>query len=131
MRKEYISPKGLFVPPGDPPTYSHAVKVGNTIYVAGKTARDEHGNIVEGGFEAQTIKAFKNLRLTLEEAGASLNDIVKFTVYLTNMDDIDKFREIRSRFLTPPLPASTVVEVSGLIPRALVEIDAMAVVDEV
>ena len=57
--------------------------------------------------------------------------VVKFTIYLTNMDDIDKFREIRARFLTPPLPASTVVEVSGLIPQALVEIDAVAVVDEV
>lgn len=129
MKKEFISPKGIFVPPGNPPCYSHAVKVGNTIYVAGKTARDEQGKFVEGGFEAQAIKAFENLKLTLEAAGASLKDVVKFTIYLTNMDDIDKFREIRSRYYVPPMPASTAVEVPSLVPGALVEIEAVAVVD--
>ena len=125
MKKEFISAKGVF----ETIHYSQAVKVGNTIYVSGKTARDEQGKIVSGSFEAQAIKTFENLKLTLEAAGASLKDVVKFTVYLKNIDDLDKFREIRERYFTPPLPASTAVEVSGLIPGAVVEIEAVAVID--
>jgi len=125
MTKEYISARGAF----NTEHFAQAVKVGNTIYVSGKTARDERGNIVPGGFEAQTVKAFENVKLTLEAAGASLKDIVKFTVYLRNIDDLDQFREIRNRYFTPPRPASTAVEVSGLVLDALVEIDAIAVVD--
>jgi len=125
MKKEYISPKGVFEPIG----WSHAVKAGNTIYLAGMTGWDEQRKVVEGGFEAQAIKAFENIKLTLEAAGTSLKDVVKYTVYLTNMDDIGKFREIRARFFTPPMPAGTGVEVSRLLPGVLVEIDAVAVVD--
>jgi 2-iminobutanoate/2-iminopropanoate deaminase len=128
MSKEYINPEGLFTP-GDPPIYSHAVKAGNTIYVSGKTARDEKGDIIKGGLEEQTIKAFENLKVTLEAAGASLQDIVKLTVYLTNMDEIEIFRRTRSRYLSRPLPASTVIGIASLIPGAVVEMDAVAVVD--
>jgi 2-iminobutanoate/2-iminopropanoate deaminase len=75
------------------------------------------------------VKVFINIKLTLEAAGASLQDVVKYTVYLTNMDDIATFREVRARYLTPPMPAGTGVEVSRLLPGVLVEIDAVAVVD--
>lgn len=84
---------------------------------------------MEGGFEAQAVKAFENMKLTLEAAGASLKDVVKLTIYCKNMDDLDKFQEIRARFFTPPMPASTAVEISRLVPGALVEIEAVAVVD--
>ena len=124
MKKEFISPKGVF----KSVNYSQAVKVGDAIYVAGKVGRDEQGKIVEGGFEAQAAKAFENMKLTLEAAGASLKDVVKFTIYLKNMDEVDKFHQIRARFFTPPMPASTIVEISGLVPGALVEIEAVAVV---
>jgi 2-iminobutanoate/2-iminopropanoate deaminase len=90
--------------------------------------RDEQGKLVEGGFEAQAVKAFENIKLTLEAAGASLKDVVKMTIYFKNMDDVYKFREIRARFFIPPMPASTGVEVSRLLPGVLVEIDAVAVV---
>jgi enamine deaminase RidA (YjgF/YER057c/UK114 family) len=84
---------------------------------------------VAGGFEAQTIKTFENIKLVLEAAGASLKDVVKITVYVTDMDNIIKFREIRARYFSPPMPASTGVEVSRLIlPELLVEIEAIAVV---
>lgn len=125
MKKEYISPRGVFEPIG----WSHAVKVSNTIYLAGMIGWDEQRNLVEGGFEAQAVKTFENIKLTLEAAGASLKDVVKVTVYLKNMDDIAKYREIRSRFFTPPMPASTGVEVSKLLPGVLIEIEAVAVVD--
>ena len=125
MKKEYISPRGVFEPIG----WSHAVKVSNTIYLAGMIGWDEQRKLVEGGFEAQAVKTFENIKLTLEAAGASLKDVVKVTVYLKNMDDIAKYREIRSRFFTPPMPASTGVEVSKLLPGVLIEIEAVAVVD--
>lgn len=126
MKKEPISPKGIFEPMG----WSHAVKVANTIYLAGMVGFDEQRNIVEGGFEAQTIKTFENIKLVLEAAGASLKDVVKITVYVTDMDNIIKFREIRARYFSPPMPASTGVEVSRLIlPELLVEIEAIAVVN--
>ena len=125
MKKEYISPKGVFEPIG----WSHAVKAGNTIYLAGMVGWDEQRKEVEGGFEAQAVKALENIKLTLEAAGASLQDVVKMTIYFKNMDDVYKFREIRARYFSPPMPASTGVEVSQLLPGVLVEIDAVAVVD--
>ncbi len=125
MKKKYISPKGIFEPIG----WSHAVRAGDTIYLAGMTGWDEQRKLVEGGFEAQAVKALENIKVILEAAGASLNDVVKYTVYLKNMDDVYKFREIRARFFTPPMPAATGVEVSRLLPGVLVEIDAVAVVD--
>lgn len=126
MEKEYVSPEGIFEPIG----WSHAVKVGNTIYVSGMVGFDENREVVAGGFEAQTMKAFENIELALEAAGASLKDVVKLTVYVTDMGNIGKFREIRARYFSPPMPASTGVEVSRLIlPELLVEIEAIAVVD--
>lgn len=125
MTKEYISPKGVFEPIG----WSHAVKTGNTIYLAGMIGWDEQRKMAEGGFEAQAVKALENIKLTLEAAGASLRDVVKMTAYFKNMEDVYKFREIRARYFSPPMPASTGVEVSRLLPEALVEIDAVAVVD--
>ncbi len=125
MKKEYISPKGLFEPIG----WSHAVKAGNTIYLAGMVGFDKQRNIVAGGFEAQTVKTFENIKLILEAAGASLKDVVKMTVYVTDMKNIIKFREIRARYFSPPMPASTGIEVSRLVlPELLVEIEAIAVV---
>jgi len=126
MEKEGISPEGIFEPMG----WSHAIRAGNTIYLAGMVGFDEHRNIVEGGFEAQTVKTFENLKLVLEAAGASLKDVVKLNIYVTDMDNIVKFREIRARYFSPPMPAATGVEVSKLIlPELLIEIEAIAVVD--
>lgn len=125
MKREYISPEALFEPIG----WSHAVKVDNTIYLAGMVGFDENRKVVEGGFEAQTIKTFENIKLTLEAAGASLKDVVKMTVFVTDINNIIKFREIRTRYFSPPMPASTGVEVSRLIlPELIVEIEAIAVV---
>ena len=125
MKKEYIFTNMSF----DTEHFSQGVKAGKTIYVSGKTARDEHGNMVSDDFEAQTVQSFENVKLTLEAAGASLSDVVKCTVYLKDINNLGKFREIRNRYFTPPRPASTAVEVSGLVPGAIVEIDAIAVVD--
>ena len=129
MKKEFISPngvKGAYETVGCVP----AVKVGNTIYLSGRTGRDEQRKIVEGGFEAQAVKTLENLKLTLEAAGASLKDVVKLTVYLTNTDDIPKLVKTMDRFFGSPLPANSAVGVVRLhAPEALVEIEAVAVTD--
>ena len=126
MKKEGIAPKGLFEPMG----WSQAIKAGNTIYLAGMVGLDENRKVVEGGFEAQAVKTFENLKLVLETAGASMEAVVKLNIYVTDMDNIVKFREIRARYFSPPMPAATGVEVSKLIlPELLIEIEAVAVVD--
>jgi 2-iminobutanoate/2-iminopropanoate deaminase len=126
MKKEvFVSPPGVYPPIG----YTHAIKVGNTIYLSGKTGRDLQRKVVEGGFEAQATKAFENIKLTLEAAGASLQDIVALTIYFKDIDDVAKFHEVTARFFKPPLPTMTGVEISRLAPGVAVEIQAVAVVD--
>lgn len=126
MSKEFITPSGVHQPRG----YSHAVKVGNTIYVAGQVAWDEQRRAVPGDFEAQAVQALENLKRVLEGAGASLKDVVKINTYLKDLNDLPKYREIRERYFTPPFPASTTVQIVSLAsPELLIEIEAVAVVD--
>ncbi len=110
--------------------YSHAWKVGDTIYVSGQVALDRDGKLVgPGDFEAQAVQAFENLKAVLEAAGAGLGDVVKTTVFLTHFAYRDKFREVRARYFKEPFPASTLVSVESLAqPEWLIEIEAVAVV---
>lgn len=126
MKKEFISPNGV----RKQLTYSQAVKVGNTIYIAGQVGMDEQG-VVEGGFEAQAVKAFENMKLVLEAAGASFKDVIKLNGYFTNyLRDRSKYHEIRRRFFSPPLPIATNVQVVSLaLPELLLEIEAVAVIE--
>ncbi|ALL68424.1 Putative translation initiation inhibitor, yjgF family [Paraburkholderia caribensis MBA4] len=126
MRKQFITPKGTHAAA----TYSYAVRAGNTIYLAGHVGRDANGKVVEGGIAAQTEQAFQNLRRTLEAADATLGDLVKLTIHLTDIEMMTVVREVRARYLTPPMPASTAVEVVRLAPDVLIEIDGTAVVDD-
>jgi reactive intermediate/imine deaminase len=125
MAKEYFSPEGVYEPIG----WSHVVKAGNTIYVAGMVGCDENQKLVAGGFEAQTVKIFENIERVLVASGASLRDVVKINIYFKNLEDVSRFREIRARYFNPPMPAATGVEVSRLVFGALVEIDVIAVID--
>ena len=127
MKKEFISPKGVY----NWPSYSQVVKVGNTVYVAGQVGMDEEGKMVEGGFEAQALKAFENMKMVLEAAGAGFKDVVKLNGFFTNyLRDRSKYHEIRSRFFSPPLPIATNVQVAGLaFPEMLLEVEAVAVID--
>lgn len=114
----------------EPRGYSHAVRAGNTIYLAGQVGIAPNGQLAgDGGFEAQAVEAFENLRRVLEAAGASLADVVKVTVLLVDRDTAPQWREIRGRYFRENLPASTLIIVAGLAdPRFLIEIDAVAVV---
>lgn len=126
MKKEHINPDGMHRPRG----YTHTVRAGNTVYVAGQVGWDKDGKIVPGGFEAQAAQAFENLKRALEGGGASLADVVKITTYVKDLNDLPKFREVREKYFTAPLPASTLVQIVSLaMPELLIEIEAIAVVE--
>lgn len=126
MKKEHINPDGMHRPRG----YTHTVRAGNTVYVAGQVGWDKDGKIVPGGFEAQAAQAFENLKRALEGGGASLKDVVKITTYVKDLNDLPKFREVREKYFTAPLPASTLVQIVSLaMPELLIEIEAIAVVE--
>ncbi len=103
---------------------------GRTVYVSGQVAMDAEGAVVgEGDAKAQTEKVLENVSVVLEEAGGSLDDIVKVTVFITDMGMYDEVHEVRRRYFGEPYPASSMVEVSALIdPRLLVEVEAVAVI---
>ncbi len=134
MSKEIFSPSTLPPPAG----YSHIAKVskGTLIYIAGQVSSDASGKLVgEGNFEAQVEQVFKNLKLALEAAGATMADIVKMNTYLvaeTSQEDVAKLRAVRDRHVNASKPpASTLVVVSRLArPGWLVEIEAVAAIDD-
>jgi enamine deaminase RidA (YjgF/YER057c/UK114 family) len=126
MHDHHVRPDGL------PPTngYSHVVSfTGRMIVVSGQLPLDADGRLVgPDDPAAQTRQAFRNLATALAAAGASLGDVVKLTVFLTNMSDLADFRSVRNEFVDPERPpASTLVQVSGLAhPAFRVEIEALA-----
>ena len=108
---------------------SHAIQVGDTVYVSGQVAMDSDGNVVgPGDMKAQTRQALENVKALLEAAGASMEDVVKITVYLTDMSRLRETHEVRTVFFPDPPPASTAIGVTALaFPGLLVEIEAVAV----
>lgn len=127
MARELIAPSNVFKPRG----YSHAFKVGNTIYVAGQAPFDQEMKLVgKGDIVAQTAQTYENLKRVLEAAGAAMANIVKVTYYLTNYDDLYKTGDLFVKYFQRPYPPSTAVEVSRLAdPDQLIEVDVIAVVE--
>ncbi len=119
---------------GTPPGYSQIVEVssGRLIFIAGQTAVDRDGNVVgKYDFAAQADQVFRNLAIALQATGCTAANLVKLTVFLTDMENLGRYREARNRFfasVTPPAaPAVTLVEVSKLYgPDFKIEIEAIA-----
>lgn len=111
--------------------YSACVKYGNLVYTAGQIGIDpQTGDIVEGGIEAETRQVLTNIRNLLEAAGASLNQVVKTTVFLREMVDFAGMNQVYAEFFKRDFPARTTVQVAGLPKGAAVEIEAVALLDE-
>jgi reactive intermediate/imine deaminase len=107
-----------------------AARGGRTVYIAGQVALDAQGRVVGAGdLAAQTRQVFANLDIALKAAGATFANVVKTNYYLRDAAQIAVVRDIRSKYFTQELPASTLVEVSRLAnPDFLIEIEVIAVV---
>ena len=108
-----------------------AVPVGRMVFASGQVARGVDGQLVgRGDIRAQTRKTLENLQAVLAEGGATMDDVVKVTVFVTNLGEhFSAIHEVRSEFFRSDYPASTLVEVSRLVdPDMLIEIEAIAVV---
>jgi reactive intermediate/imine deaminase len=110
-------------------TYSQAVRAGNTVYLSGQIGLDPVSMQMVEGIDAQIVRVFENLKAVADAAGASLDDAVKFTIYLTDLAHFAKVNEVMARYVREPYPARAAVGVAALPRGALVEADAVLVTD--
>lgn len=126
MKKEALQ---IGFPAANAP-YSPAVRAGDFLYLSGQVGLGEDNQLVEGGFEAQCRQCLARLKRVLEAAGASLDHVVKTTVFLTDMNDFSKLNEIYREHFPTDRPARTCIQVAALPIGAIVEIEAIAVMPD-
>ena len=111
----------------EPYLLSQGIRFGNLLFISGQAGSGSDGNIIDGGFRAQGEQAFSNLRRALEAGGSSLGDVIKVTIFVTDMRHFQDVVELRRKFFTAPYPADTIAEIKALYdPKALIEIEAIA-----
>ena len=124
--KEIISTENA---PGAIGPYSQAVRAGNIVFLSGQIPIDpQTGEFVSGGVAEQTEQVLKNLSAVLEAAGTSLNNVVKTTVFLADMNDFTAMNEVYARYFSENKPARATVQAARLPRDARVEIECIAVV---
>ena len=107
--------------------YSQAIEVNGFIYASGQLPIDVNtGKFPEGGIKEQTRQSLTNVKAILEEAGLTLKNVVKTTVYLADMSDFGEMNEIYSQFFSEPFPARSAVAVKALPKGAMVEVEVIA-----
>ena len=128
MSAEVIKPSGVH----PTQTYAHAVKVGNTVYISGQTALDPRGDLVgQGDIEKQAVQVYENLKVVLASVGATYANVVKMVSYIRNLEDWPKIMDVRRRYIDTPTFTATLIVVAGLAhPDFLLEVEAVAVVEE-
>ena len=109
-------------------TYSQAVRAGKTVYLSGQIPLDPVTmELVGGGVDSQIRQVFDNLAAVAEAAGGELADVVKLTVYLTDLGDFQRVNESMAQYFDEPYPARAAIGVAGLPKCAVVEMDAILV----
>ena len=107
--------------------YNQAIQVGNLVYTSGQIPIDPAtGNFVEGGIKEQTRQSLLNVKAILEEAGLTMSDVIKTTVFMADMNDFSDMNAVYSEFFPEPYPARSAVAVKTLPKGALVEIEVVA-----
>lgn len=107
--------------------YSQAIDCGDTVYCSGQIPLDpQTGAVVEGGLEAQAHQMFRNVKAVLAEAGLSLQNVVKTTVFMTDLGQFAALNAIYAEYFAEPYPARSCVEVSALPKGVLVECEVIA-----
>lgn len=107
--------------------FSEGYIAGNTLYVAGQQGPDSHGKVTGTDITLQTTNAIAAVEKVVKEAGFQMSDIVSVTVYVTDLNDVEKMNEVYKRLMPDPKPARATVQVAGLIGGARIEISAIAV----
>ncbi|MGF7146483.1 reactive intermediate/imine deaminase [Sphingomonas zeicaulis] len=125
MREQVITTPDNYAPY----LLSQGIRFGDLLFISGQAGAGDDGRIVEGGFGAQGEQAFANLRRALEAGGSSLADVIKVTIFVTDMSQFDEVVDLRRRFFSAPYPADTIAEVRALYdPAAMIEIEAIAAI---
>jgi reactive intermediate/imine deaminase len=114
--------------PGAIGTYSQAIRCGDTVYLSGQIGLDPQTMQMVEGIDAQVRRVFDNLKAVAEAAGGSLADAVKLTIYLTDLGHFAKVNEIMAAYFNQPYPARAAIGVASLPRAALVEADAILVI---
>jgi 2-iminobutanoate/2-iminopropanoate deaminase len=108
--------------------YSPAIKAGNLLFISGQIPLDPTtGNLIQGDIAAQADQVMRNLTALLRAAGASFTNVVRTTVYLSDMNDFAGMNEVYSRYIVDPPPARATVQVARLPRDVKIEVDAIAV----
>jgi 2-iminobutanoate/2-iminopropanoate deaminase len=122
--------KSIIKPAGAAPAvgpYNHAVRVGELLFCSGQIPIDPAtGNLVAGDIKAQTARALENVQAILADQRLTLGQVVKSTVFLTNLADFAAMNEVYARYFTADFPARSTVQVAGLPKGANVEIEVIA-----
>lgn len=106
-------------------SYSQAVKVDKMVFVSGQIPLDPHSNTLHENFSDQIAQVFKNIEAVAHKAGASLSDVVKYNIYLTDLGKFSEVNDYMNTHFQKPFPARATVEVSALPKGAQIEIDAI------
>ena len=115
--------------PYEPYLLSQGIRFGDLLFISGQAAYTDEGKIVQGGFRAQGDQAFSNLARALKAGGSSLENVLKVTIFLTDMRNFHEIVELRRKYFSLPYPADTIVEISSLYtPEAMIEIEAIAAI---
>lgn len=124
LTKTVIRPKKS--PPAVGP-YNHAVRAGDMLFCAGQIPIDPGtGNLVEGDIKAQTLQVLENVKAILDDQKLTFNNVVKTTVFLTNLGDFAGMNEVYSKYFTANHPARSTIQVAALPRNAIVEIEIVA-----